>query len=103
LYLAALGISAGIVGAFGRRIVALGGYVTDFETGIAAAVVVACGYIVLQAAYGALIQAIKPYKSKGPHLTECLSLLMALALVPYLMNLPVPWPHPKLAELEPAI
>ncbi|MBX3179572.1 MAG: sulfatase-like hydrolase/transferase [Candidatus Hydrogenedentes bacterium] len=103
LYLAALGISAGIVGAFGRRIVALGGYVTDFETGIAAAVMVACGYIVVQAAYSALIQAIKPFKSKGPHLTECLSLLMALALVPYLMNFPVPWPHPKLAELEPAI
>lgn len=103
LYLAALGISAGIVGAFGRRLIAMGGYITDFEAGIAAVIMVAGGYVLIESAYGALIQFLKPYKGKGPHITECLSLLSAVVLVPFLMNVSVPWPHPKLAEVEPAI
>jgi len=103
LYLVALGISAGIVGAFGRRLVALGGYVADFESGISVVIMVGCAYIAVQAAYGGFIQLIKPFKSKSPHLTECLSQLAALVLIPFLLDVDVPWPHPKLAELEPAI
>lgn len=103
LYLAALGVSAGIVGAFGRRLIAMGGYITDFDAGIAAAVMVAGAYILVQSAYGALIQFLKPYRGKGPYITECLSLLSAVVLLLFLLNVPVAWPHPKLAEVEPAL
>ena len=37
LYLAFLGVSAGIVGVFGRRMAAQGGYVPDFDAGLAVA------------------------------------------------------------------
>ena len=103
LYLAAMGVSAGIVGVFGRRLLAHSGYVPNFDAGLAAAAMIACAYIIIQCAYGGVIQLIKPYKGKGPHLTEIISLLSALILVPYLLNVPIPWPHPKLAELEPLI
>jgi arylsulfatase A-like enzyme len=103
LYLASLGLSAGIVGLFGRRLLASTGYVSNFDAGIAAAIMIAGGYILLQSAFGAVIQLIKPYKGKGPHLTEMLSLLSAFILTPYLLNLTIPWPHPKLADMEPLI
>lgn len=103
LYLAFLGVSAGIVGVFGRRLAAQGGFVPDFDAGLAVAAMVACAYIVLQCGYAAIIQLIKPHRGKGPHLTECLSLSAAMILLPYLLNVPIPWPHPKLEELAPLI
>ncbi len=103
LYLAALGISAGIIGIFGRRLLVLSGYVPDFDAGLSATLMIACGYLLVQTTYGALIQLIKPHKGVGPHLTEILSLLSAAVLLPYLLNVPIPWPHPKLADMEPLI
>ncbi len=103
LYLAALGISAGIIGVFGRRLLVLAGYVPDFDAGLSATLMIACGYLLVQIAYGALIQLIKPHKGTGPHITEILSLLSAIVLIPYLLNVVIPWPHPKLAEMEPLI
>lgn len=103
LYLAFLGVSAGIVGVFGKRVATQGGYVPDFDSGLAVAAMVACAYIVLQCGYSGLIQLIKPHRGRGPHLTECLSLSAALVLLPYLLNFPIPWPHPKLAQLAPLI
>ena len=103
LYLALLGVSAGLVGVFGRRLAALGGFVPDFDSGLAVAAMAACIYVVLQCGYNALIQLIKPHRGKGPYVTEYLSLASAVVLVPFLLNVPIPWPHPKLAELEPLI
>lgn len=103
IYLAMLGISAGIVGVFGRRLAFQGGFVPDFDAGLAVAAMVACAYIVLQVGFGALIQVIKPHRGRGPHLTECLSLGAAVLLLPFLLNVPIPWPHPKLVELAPLI
>lgn len=103
LYLAALGISAGVIGVFGRRLLVLAGYVPDFDAGLSASIMIACGYLLVQIAYGALIQLIKPHKGAAPHITEILSLLSAAVLIPYLLNVAIPWPHPKLAEMEPLL
>ena len=103
LYLAVLGVSAGIAGVFTRHLAAQGGFVPDFDAGLAVAAMAACMYVVLQCGYCAAIQLIKPHRGKGPHLTECLSLASAAVLLPFLLNVPIPWPHPKLAELEPLI
>jgi hypothetical protein len=103
LYLAVLSVSAGIAGVFGRRLAAQAGFVPDFHSGLAVAAMVACSYIVLQCGYSGLIQLLKPHRGKGPYLTEYLSLAAALVLLPFLLNVPIPWPHPKLAELEPVI
>ena len=103
LYLAALGISAGIIGVFGRRLLVLAGYVPDFDAGLSATLMIGSGYLLAQIAYGALIQLIKPHKGTAPHITEILSLLSAIVLIPYLLNVAIPWPHPKLAEMEPLI
>lgn len=103
LYLAILGVSAGIMGVFGRRLASQGGFVPDFDSGLAVAALAACVYIVLQCGYSGIIQILKPHRGRGPHITECLSLSAALVLVPFLLHVKVPWPHPKLAELEPLI
>ncbi len=103
LYLASIAISAGIVGVFGRRLLSMAGYIPSFESGLAAAAMVAGGYILVQCAFGALIQLIKPHKGTGPHLTEILSQSAALVFLPYLLNVAIPWPHPQLAEMEPVI
>lgn len=102
-YLVILGLSAGIVGVFGRRALLLAGYVPDFDAGLAAAGMVAGVYILVQCAYAGLVQLVKPHCGKGPHITEMLSLGSAAVLLPYLLNLPIPWPHPKLADLEPVL
>ena len=103
LYLAVLSVSAGIVGVFGRRLAASAGFVPDFDSGLAVASMAACIYIVLQCGYNGLIQLIKPHRGKGPYATEYLSLAAAVVLLPYLLNVAIPWPHPKLAELESVI
>lgn len=103
VYFAVLAISAGIVGVFGRRAAALGGFVPDFDGGLAVAALSACLYIVSQCGFNALLQVVKPNRGKGPYLTECLSLGSAVILLPYLLNVPIPWPHPKLEELAPLI
>lgn len=103
LYLAVLGVSAGIAGVFGRRLAAQAGFVPDFDSGLAVAAMAACIYVVLQCGYNGLIQLIKPHRGKAPYVTEYLSLASAVVLIPFLLNVPIPWPHPKLAELEPLI
>lgn len=103
LYLAVLGVSAGIAGVFGRRLAAEGGFVPDFDAGLAVAAMAACLYVVLQCGYSGLIQLLKPHRGRAPYITEYLSLASAVVLIPFLLNVPIPWPHPKLAELEPVI
>ncbi len=103
LYIAALGASAGLVGIFARRLFAAQGFVPGFESGLMLAAGVAGAYAALQLAYMALLRLLKPTHGQAPILLEALSQAAALALVPYLLNVRIPWPIDKLYEVEPLL
>ncbi len=102
-YLLCVGVSAGIFGAFVRRVLALQGFVPDFEGGLAVVAGAAAVYAAAQLCYMALLQLLKPSRGGGPYLAESLSLGAALIFVPYLANVAVPWPWSILYRIEPFI
>lgn len=103
IYLLSLGVSAGIVGVFGQRLLDAQGFVPDFETGIIVSAAVACVYAALQLLYMALLRLLKPTNAPGPLLGESLSNAAVLVLVPHLANLDIPWPYSILHRVEPLI
>ena len=100
-YLLCLGISAGIFGAFVRRVLALQGFVPDFDAGLAVVAGAAAVYAAAQLCYITLLQLLKPSRGVGPCLAESLSLGAGLIFVPYLANVAVPWPGSILYKIEP--
>lgn len=103
IYLLSLGISAGIFGAFARRLLSLQGFVPDFEGGLAVAAGAAALFAAAQFCYLGLLQLLKPARGGGPYIAESLSLAAALIFVPYLAGIPVPWPWSILYKIEPLI
>lgn len=101
LYIVSLAASAGLAGAYVRQTLGSLGYLRDFDMEILAACSAACVYAALQLAYMAVVRLFKPTTSVGPYLTEVLSQLSALLLIPYILTMTVPWPHPALAKAEP--
>ena len=103
LYILTLGIAAGLTGAFVRRLAADQGFVPDFETGVTVAVGAACGYMAIQLLYMAFLKLLKPNRGGTVLVSEALSHSAALLLLPYLLQLPVPWPHRILFKVEPLL
>jgi hypothetical protein len=103
LYILTLGLSSGLVGVFFRHLLAEAGFVPDFETGMVLAASVGALYAASQLAYVGGLQLLKPSKSTGPLLPESLSHAAALAFLPLLLGVDIPWPHPALAKIEPLI
>lgn len=101
LYVVSLAASAGLAGAYVRQTLGGLGYLRDFDMEILAACSAACVYAALELAYMALVRLLKPTISIGPYITEVLSQLSALLLIPYVLGMVVPWPHPVLAKAEP--
>lgn len=102
-YLATLGISAGIFGAFAHGALAGEGYVPTFEAGLGAAVAAALAFAGLQLAYMGLLRLLKPTRDNRFLFLESLSLLAACALLPFVLRFPIPWPHPMLERVAPAV
>lgn len=103
LYIVMLGLSSGLAGIMGRRLLAAQGFVPNFESGTALAAALALSYAAVQLAYMALLRLSKPSSGKGPIAAEILSQAGALALVPYVLQLQIPWPHPALQKVEPLL
>jgi len=103
LYILTLGVSAAIIGAFGRRVLATQGYMPDFEAGLVITWGIACAYIAVQLFYMAFLRIAKPTQGGAPLLSESLSHAGALFLVPFLLNLSVAWPYPLLEKVEPLL
>ena len=102
-YILSLGVSAGLVGVFGRRLLALEGFVPDFQVGLILTAGIACAYLALQFLYVALLRFLKPSRDGAPLLCEASSHAAALILIPHLLNVPIPWPYGILVKVEPLI
>ncbi len=100
LYIITLGLAAGLTGIAGHRFVSAYGFAPDFHSSLMLTGCLASGYLTVQLFYVAAVRFIKP--SKGPvfYLAEMLSQASALVLLPYLLRLSVPWPHPSLQKAE---
>jgi len=100
LYILTLSLSGGLVGVFIRQVLGTVGLVHGFRGELMLAGVVASAYICVELLYVALSRLLKPTRSGWPLLVESISHLGALALVPYLVSIEVPWPHPLLIKFE---
>jgi hypothetical protein len=103
LYLLSLATSAGLVGLFIRQVLGTLGYVQQFRLEVILAGGAASGYLASQLAYMAAVRLLKPTRSPGPLFAEIFSHLAAIALIPYLLRIHVPWSHPVLAKVEPLV
>ena len=103
LYILSLGLASGIAGVFGRRVVAMAGFMPDFQSGVYIAWGIACIYAAAQVLYMGNVRFLKPTHGGVPVSAEIMSNAAALLLVPYLLDLPFDWPHPILEKVEPLI
>jgi len=100
LYLFSLTVSSGLIGAFAHRMLAEQGFVPDLNSGMLFAAGVAAVFAALQLGYMALLYLVAPARGGAPLAAEAVSQLTAIVMIPCLLHLPVPWPHPKIAEFE---
>ncbi len=100
LYTVFLVLASGIVGAFGHALLAEQGYVADFDGALLLTIGLAAAFASLQLAFMSLLQLVSPTRGGAPLLTEAISHATALMLVPSLLRVPIPMPHPKLDEFQ---
>jgi len=104
LYLLSLGVSAGLTGVFGHHLLEGQGYApAAFRMDVVLAAGIACAYMAVQLLYMTTLRLLYPTRAAGPLVAEVMSHLGALALIPYLLEAPVEWPHPILFKVEPLI
>lgn len=103
LYILSLGISAGLTGVFIRQVLAEMGFVAGFQAGVLLAGSVACAYAALQLLFMALLRLLQPTRAPGPYMAEMASHFSALVLVPFLLDVSIPWPHPSFERIEPLV
>lgn len=102
-YLLTLGVSADLVGVFVHRTLAPQGYVVSLKSGLFLTAGVACLYGALEIFYVALVRLLKPTRSAAHLVSEGLSHLSALILLPYLLGVKIEWPDPALYAIEPLL
>ncbi len=100
LYVLTLGLSSAVAGAFVHSLLARLGFAPTFELSTRLAFGGAAAYITGQLAWVAIVKALKPTRARKFLLSECVSHLAALVLLPYLLHIPIPWPDPALAKAE---
>ena len=100
LYIISLGLAAGLAGVAGHHFFSSLGFTPDFHGSLMLASGIASGYLALQLLYTAVVRLIKPSKGPAFYLFETLSQASAIVLIPYLLKLPIPWPHPALQKVE---
>lgn len=103
LYIVTLFASAGLVGLFARQVLGGLGYIRGFDMELLAMASVAAAFAAAQLAYMAFLRLFRPTQSGAPLIAEGLSQLTALVLIPYQLQMPVPWPHPLLEKLAPLV
>ncbi|HPJ98627.1 MAG TPA: sulfatase-like hydrolase/transferase [Candidatus Hydrogenedentes bacterium] len=103
VYVLTLGLSSAVAGAFVHSLLARLGFAPTFELSTRLAFGGAAAYITVQLAWVALVKALKPTRARKFLLSECLSHLAAVVLIPYLLHIPIRWPDPALAKAEPLL
>jgi arylsulfatase A-like enzyme len=98
-----LGISAGVLGVFVRQVLADHGYVPEFTTGLLVAAGAACAYGAVQLGYVTVLNILWPPAKRKYLLSEVVSHLAVLVLVPFVLRVDVDWGDPTVEKLEPLI
>ena len=103
VYVLSLTISAGVIGLFVRQILSLLGFVPGLAAG--AYVVLAAGslYAAIELFLMAILRLYRPTGDRSTQVTEALSFLACLLLVPYILHIQIPWPSTLLETAEPLI
>lgn len=94
-------IGAAVLGLFAEQVLARMGFVAGSDAAFFLGAGVALAYAVTQLLFMAALTLYQPFRSKGPYITESLSNLAALLLLPYVVGVQVPWPHPIMLRAEP--
>lgn len=100
IYTVCLTLGAGIAGSFGHAFLAEQGYIANFESAWLVTAGIAGAFAAAQLLFMALLNFVAPSRGGAPLLTEAISNAAAIVLLPFLLRVPLPWPHPKLAEME---
>ncbi|MFM1921622.1 MAG: hypothetical protein RLZZ303_3256 [Candidatus Hydrogenedentota bacterium] len=100
VYTVFLALASGLSGAYVHALLAAQGYVSNSDSAIALTMGVAGLFAGSQLGFMAILQLVAPTRGAAPLLTEAVSNAMALVLLPYILRIPLPWPHPKLAEFD---
>ena len=86
IYLVSLAFSAGMVGVYARRFLAMQGFVPSFESGVALAIAAACAFLTLELLYLGLLRLFVPGRSGSALLFEAISNFAAALLAPFLLG-----------------
>lgn len=103
LYVVTVSIAAAVLGIYVRIFLATLGLITGIEAGSYLIVGVGSAFVVSQCLWTAFCRGLNPTASTGFYVSEMLSHLSALVLIPYILRVEVAWPHPMLARGEPVV
>lgn len=103
IYILTLGLSSGVVGAFVHHVLANYGYALGFQVGVFLAGGAGALYASLELGYMTAVSLLKPPKGGKWLFAESLSHGAVVLLIPYVMNVAVPWPHPLFFRVEPLV
>jgi len=103
LYIVTMTASAGLVGLFARQVLGGLGYIRGFDMELLAMVTVAAAYAAIQLAYMAFLRLYRPTLDAASTVAESFSQLTAFILIPFQLQVPIPWPHPLLEKVAPLV
>lgn len=96
-------IASAILGLFAEQVLARMGFVAGTGAAFLLVIGVALAYAAIQLLFMAALSLYQPFRSKGPYITEAVSNMAALLLLPYCAGIQVPWPNPIMLRAEPLV
>ena len=96
-----LSVASSILGLWGRALLLDLGIIQGFDAGLWACAVIATLYAASQLSFRALLLLMKPTRSVSLDVSDMLSHLSALVLVPSLLGFRITLPYPTLERVEP--
>ena len=103
LSLFTVSLASSILGLWGRALLLDLGIIKGFEAGLWACAVIATLYAASQVSFRALLLLLKPTRVVSLDVTDILSHLSALVLVPSLLGFRFTLPYPTLERVEPLV
>lgn len=102
-YVVSLSVAAALTGSFAERVLAALGFIPGFGAGLYVTLGVAGLYAAVQLAFLFAMRAYQPTRTGAALTTEGFSHLASIFLLPYLVNVPIPWPSALLERAEPIL
>ena len=103
IYLLATGICSGALALFLHQLLADQGFIPTVYAGFAFVLGAGLALLALQLAYRAALRFVWPTSSPAPLITESISMAACVVFLPFFAQIDVPWPHPALERVEPAV